>query len=530
MSALQDAYERRNKKINKIEKIKEEANALEFINSFHNFANKGYENITDSHTKHFLKCYGIYDKGSNDEFVIRIRIPFGQLTLEQAKVFSQTAKDFAQSRIDLTTRSQIEFRHLKLEELPVVLKNLEDVGITTFQTAGDNLRGVISSPFDGYSKTCLIECKSLVKDIQDVFLKKEEFIGTLPRKFNTGILGDTKNDCNIYGQDCSFVLAKKDNILGFNLYLGGKVGVQARPTNIFVKPNEVKTVFTSLLDLFKTYGFRDNRNKNRLDFFIDEVGLEELENALAKTSKLDILGAGELLVKDEYKISNDSIVELSNNSSAVYFPIPSGLFSSKDLHCITKVMEKTNAILRLTHEQSFFLIVNNEDIQAIKDSQIFKKYEAYNNIFFRNQIACAGINECSFGVIPNKSDAIEMAVYLNQYAPIKKGKIRMYWSACPKGCGVHGVADIGFEGAIAKDENGEKCDGVKIFLGGKATAEVKEARQISKAIPMKKAQEVVKELIEIYKNEKINDETFESFDSRVLSKLTTEQIQERIGL
>ena len=163
---------------------------------------------------------------------------------------------YGKSTIDLTTRAQIEFRHLNLHELPIVLKELESVGITTFQTAGDNFRGVITSPFDGYSKTSLITCEDLIQDIHDVFLKNEEYIGTLPRKFNTGILGDTVNDCNIFGQDCAFVLASKDDELGFNLYLGGKVGVQARPLNLFVKPSQVKEVFSAVISLYKTYGFK----------------------------------------------------------------------------------------------------------------------------------------------------------------------------------------------------------------------------------------------------------------------------------
>lgn len=530
MSALQDAFDRRNKKINKIEELKKEQNAYEFIQNFDDIVKNGYENLTQAQSKHLLKCYGIYDKGNENEFVIRIRIPFGQLTLKQAQIFSQSAKEFGNSRIDLTTRAQIEFRHLKFKELPKILASLQSVGISTYQTAGDNLRGIITSPFDEFSNTSLITCKFLVEELQNVFLEKEEFIGTLPRKFNTGILGDMINDCNIYGQDCAFVLAKKDDTLGFNLYLGGKVGVQAKKTNIFVKPNEVKTVFASLIELFKKYGFRDNRNKNRLNFFIEEIGLEELEKEIQKETNLDILGCGETLVNSEYKISSNGIVKLKDNKSAIYFPVPAGLFHSKDLHCVTKLMDEFDAVLRLTNEQSFFLITDSSNIEAIKSSQIYKKYEAYNNIFFRNQIACAGINECSFGVIPNKSDAIEMAIYLNQYTPIKDGKIRMYWSACPKGCGIHGVADIGFEGAKAKDENGETCDGVKIFLGGKLTSEIKEARVLSKAIPIKKAQEVVKELVKIYSKEKIEDESFESFDSRVLSLLSLEELQKKVGL
>jgi ferredoxin-nitrite reductase len=530
MSALQDAFNRRNKKTNKIEELKKEQEAIDFINNFQSLCDNGYENLTNTHSKHLLKCYGIYDKGSNDEFVIRIRVPLGELNLEQAKVFAQTAKTYGKGRIDLTTRGQVEFRHLKLQELPAVLESLESVGNTTYQTAGDNFRGVITSPFDEYSATSLITCKNLVQDIHDVFLKNPDYIGTLPRKFNTGILGDTVNDCNIYGHDCAFVLAKKNDELGFNLFLGGKVGVQARPINIFVKPNEVKQTFKSIVDLFKQYGFRDNRNKNRLTFFLDEVTIEEFEKALIEHSQLPLQSAGEVLVKGEYKIDDSSVLKQKNNKSAVYFPIPAGLFNSKDLHCITKLMENTNSILRFTHEQSFYLITDDENIQTIKDSQIFKKYNSFHNIYFNNQIACAGINECSFGVIPNKSDSIEMAVYLNQYIPIENGKVRMYWSACPKGCGVHGVADIGFEGAIAKDENGEKCDGVKIFIGGKATTSILEARQLTKALPIPKAQEVVKELLCIYKAERIDNESFENFDSRVLAELSTEEIQKRIGL
>ena len=269
MKVLEEVSKLRNKKINKIEKLKEEQKALDFWNDFETVCSGKYEDLTEVHGKHLLKCFGIYDKGSSDSFTIRIRIPLGQLTQEQASKFSQVAYKYGKSTIDLTTRSQMEFRHLNLHELPIVLKELESVGITTFQTAGDNFRGVITSPFDGYSKTSLITCEDLIQDIHDVFLKNEEYLGTLPRKFNTWILGDTVNDCNIFGQDCAFVLASKDNELGFNLYLGGKVGVQARPLNLFISPNQVKLTFKTIVDLFKKYGFRDNRNKNRITYFLD---------------------------------------------------------------------------------------------------------------------------------------------------------------------------------------------------------------------------------------------------------------------
>ena len=320
--------------------------------------------------------------------------------------------------------------------------------------------------------------------------------------------------------------------LGLNLY-----SLKKELEDLFTQLEEAEAIeekskedYVKIVDLFKKYGFRDNRNKNRMCYFLDEIGLEEFEKAIIKTSNLDLQSAGTLLVKDEYFINETSTIKLKDDKTAIYFSIPAGIFNAEDLENLSFLMEKTDSILRLTYEQSFFIITNDKNVDLIKNSLIYKKYDSFHNIYFNNLIACAGTNECSFGVIPNKADAIEMALYLNSHIPISNAKVRMYWSACPKGCGVHGVADIGFQGVKAMDENGNFCNGVKIFLGGKASNSISEARQITKAITMPKAQEVTKELLNIYKTEKLENESFESFDSRYLSTLSVEQIQEKIGL
>ena len=531
MEILAEAHNLRNKKINKIEKMKSEQNPMDFIESFEEFCQGSYEEtVTDSHTKHFLKCLGLYDKGTAETFVIRIRIPGGQLSVEQALKLAQCSKKYGNDYIDLTTRGQVEFRYLKFNELPALLKDLQTVGISAIQCAGDNFRGVVTSPFDSFSKTSPIETMPLLKEIQSVFLEQEAWMGTLPRKFNIAILGDSINTCNIFGNDCAFALASKDGQIGFNLYLGGKVGVQARDLNLFVKPEQVKEVFAAVISLYKTYGFRDNRNKNRLTFLLDAVSLEEFAKSIKEYSKLPLEDAGEMLVKDEFTLDDSSSIELKDNKSAIHFGIPSGIFCGSDLNEAALLAQKYDGVIRLTYEQSFYIITDTINIKDIKQSTLYTKYDSYHNIYFNNQIACAGKNECSFGVILGKPDAIQMAEYLNKNIPMKDGKVRMYWSACPKGCGIHGVADIGFEGAKAKDEEGNSCYGVKIFIGGKAASSILEARQLTKAVTIPKAQELTRELISIYKNEKEENETFESFDTRVLSHLEIEEIQTRIGL
>jgi len=152
------------------------------------------------------------------------------------------------------------------------------------------------------------------------------------------------------------------------------------------------------------------------------------------------------------------------------------------------------------------------------NSIIIEKYAQYNNLYFNDMIACAGTATCTFAVIPNKPDAIELAHFLNSEVAIENANVRMNWSACPKGCGVHGIADIGFEGCKAKDSEGNRVDGVHIFVGGKITREAKEAHVLHKSLPISEAKYHVKYLLKSYADNKHRAETYEAFDDRFLSQ------------
>ncbi len=530
MNLLKGTLSLRNKKINKLEKLKNIKKPMDFFSEFEQVCKGSYdEQIGEVETKHLLKCFGIYDKGKSDNFTIRLRISSGKLKVVQAKKLSYLSKKYGNDYLDITTRAQIELRYLNFKDLPIILKELNEVSITTFQTAGDNFRGVVTSPLNEYSKSSKIDTIPLLEEIESVFLNNEKYLGTLPRKFNISILGDEINDCNVFGNDCGFALAKKYNNYGFNLYLGGKVGVQAKDLNIFIKAEDVKKVFTAIIDIFKEFGFRDNRNKNRLIFLIDAIGVEEFKNEIRIKSGLDLKDAGELQVKKEFVLNKESSIKLKDDYSAIHFTIPTGIFSGSDLEKTANIAELTESEIRLTYEQNFYLITKNKNIDLIKKSTIYNKYENYQNIYFNNQIACSGKTHCSYGTLDSKSHSIDMAKYLNNEIPLKSAKIRMYWSACTKGCGIHGVADIGFEGTKSKDEKGNFVDSVKIFIGGKASSSILEARLLYKATPIHRAKLIIKELVNIYKNEKLEKESFESFDSRVLSKLSIEQIKEKLG-
>ena len=518
MQALKKAVEIRSKKLNKIEKMKQERNALEAIEKIEEYAKNGYDSIPEVDKKYFLKCFGIYDRPKTPGlFMIKLRISGGQLSFEQARTIGEIAKEFGRDYMDLTTRAQIELRYIRIEDVPEILEKLENVGITPFQTGVDNIRGIVNDPLDGVSMDNILPSQNLLLEMQEIFLKNPEWIDKVPRKFNTALNGSFANRSNIFTHDLAFVLAMKNGVYGFNVYLGGRVGNIAKPADIFVKPDEVVACFEATAKLFREFGFKDNRNKNRLQFLIEAVGMDEISKAIRKIAGIDFARAGQTLTNLGFYEKEMGKVLQKNGKFAVYANVPSGLFSGSDLIEAANLSEKYgNGEIRLTVNQSLF-ILDVSDVEGILKENFFKKYKNIDTPYKTNLVACAGTQFCPFGVIENKHDAIEMAEYLEKEVPLNK-RVVMHWSACPKGCGTHGIADIGFEGCKAKFR-GESVSGVHIYIGGGMK---REGYTILRNVPLNIARFYMRELMIEYKKD--NSNSFEEFHNKVLNNFTKEFI------
>jgi len=510
----------RNKKINKIEKIKPNSTYQEAMDRLREYAKTGYDSIEKDDKAVFFKYFGIFDKEKSNgvnHFMLRVRIPGGQMSAEQTKKVGEVAKEYGNNYIDITTRMQIELRYLKIEDLATVIDALDTVGITTYQTGIDNLRNIVIDPLDGLSHDNVIEAMPLVKKMQDIFMKKSEWMGTLPRKFNTAISGNYANRCNVFAHDCSFALAQKDGELGFNVYLGGRVGMLAKNANVFVTPDESVVFFEALIEIFKEYGFRDNRNKNRLHFFIEAVGMENVVDAVKKRSGLSYKTAGQHQVELEHFDAKYGKVMQKDGKFALHVIVPAGIFDGDAMMEAGEIAKVYGSGIRLSVDQNLYIVgVACENVDKVLALNLFEKYKNINTPFYSNMISCAGSDTCSFGVIRGKVDALEMSAYLSEAIMIEDGKIRIYWSACVKGCGIHELGDIGLLGCKTKVE-GVSVPGVDIMIGGKLVAESQDAHTVLKGIPLEFAKYYVEELVLEYKRLKKPNESFEKFNERVLS-------------
>ena len=518
MNPLETAQSKRSTKTNKVETTKALKDPMEVYARLEAIAQGGYDALPKEDAAYFLKCFGLFDKG--EDFMLRVRVPVGQLSAPQAIRIGELARDYGADYIDLTTRMQIVLRYLPIEQIATVVHALREVGLSTFQTGVDNPRNIVADPLDGVAYDSIIPTRPIVDRIQEQLIENPDWISTLPRKFNTGILGSLSNSCNIYGHDCAFVLANREGEYGFNVYLGARVGVQASDIDLFVTAGEVPHFLLTLLELFKTYGYRDNRNKNRLHFLLRDVGIAPFAAALREAAGIDYPSAGQTLVQSEAIVPGSDKVLLRDGTYAARLIVPSGVFRGTDLIALAVAAQAHGSgELRLSYDQNLYALhIPHANLKPFSAETIVQRYAPYRSVYFTDMIACAGTKTCAFGVIPNKPDAVALAEFLQNEVPLRGGQVRMNWSACPKGCGVHGIADIGFEGCRARDTSGDLVDGVHIYLGGKITRTAREARQLHKALPLPEARHHVKYLLHAYAQFRQRGESFEAFEDRYLSR------------
>ena len=505
------------KRVNKIEKIKKELHPFdpEFKRRMEKYFEEGdWQKIPEDDRDVRLKWYGIfYRKATPGYFMIRIRVPNGRLSYEQAKVVAHLAEKFARGQVEITSRQQLQIRWVELKNIPEILEALNSVGLSTLQTGMDNVRNVTGDPLTGLAQDSLIDTLNLTKEITRIFLGKKEY-ADLPRKFNVAVLGSQTDCINAMYNDICLYLAEKEGKLGFNLYLGGKIGsggpVKAVDMDVFLEPHEVVDACRVILDIYNTYGNRENRSKNRLFFLLQEWGVETFREEMEKRLYISLPSKGRDLVNRWGE--REGVINLRNGTFAVLATVPAGKISAKDFREAAELSRKYGSReLRLTVYQNLYIPnVPEENLNALLSEDFFQKYPTVNSPFMTHLIACAGSDTCSFGVIPNKSDAVRVAKYLAERVKLDI-PIRMHWSACAKGCGQHGSGDIGFVGTKTK-VNGEAVLAVDVFVGGSTN---REGFKLLQGVPLEKAEEVTYLLVNYYLQNRKEGESFADFVHRV---------------
>jgi ferredoxin-nitrite reductase len=271
-------------KLNKFERIKAEKDGLAVLKELPHFAQIGWEAMDESDRDYRLKWAGIFFRPvTPGKFMMRLRLPHGIVSSRQMRTLAEIVQRCgSDGSADITTRQNLQIRGICIEDVPAIFQKLAENGLTSVQSGMDNVRNITGSPVAGLDADELIDTRALVQAVQDMITncgQGNPSFTNLPRKFNIAIAGCRDNSVHAEINDVAFIPAYKDGQLGFNILVGGFFSAKrcdaAIPLDAWVEAKDVVAVCEAILVVYRDQGLRANRQKSRLMWLIDELGLPQ---------------------------------------------------------------------------------------------------------------------------------------------------------------------------------------------------------------------------------------------------------------
>ena len=216
------------------------------------YAELGFDAI-DADDLALFRWYGVYtqraeesaasgEPGPSEEtdglFMLRIKFPGGGVTSEQLRLIGRLAERYGRGMGDITTRQNIQLHNLPIEDLPVVLDELNAVGLSFTQACGDVWRNIVGCPLAGVDGHELLDTRPLIEELERVFVGNREF-SNLPRKFKVSVSACAHRCAQHEINDIGLVAVEKDGVVGYDVWVGGGLGASARMgrrLDVFVAP------------------------------------------------------------------------------------------------------------------------------------------------------------------------------------------------------------------------------------------------------------------------------------------------------
>lgn len=459
-----------------------------------NIENVEFSMIADN-DRPYLQDAGIYNhETEHDMFALRLRLNAGRISPKQLLFIAKIVKEHDLDII-LTARAQMQLHGLDSYNVLSVWKELNENGVSTMQTLGDNVRNIVTDVYDGVGKYAEVEVYPYVEQMQEHILNNPKFIGLLPRRVSVGISGNRANLNSFFANDLFFGLAEKDGVKGFNVYLGGKNSELAQDADVFLKPNQVVEYFIAVIEAFSLHGFRGTRGKTRLFYWIVKQGMEGVKELIDKEHNLEYQTAGTLLLE---RYDKTIPTRLKDNSYVYVYHTDFARVSADTFIKLAEFATEHKAEVRLGIDQHIYFLGLQSPVTPFENSNTVSTVSA-----------CAGSEHCNFSFWHVKDDTRYLPLEL-----IEKHNLVIGFSGCIKGCGKHQHCDIGLIG-MSTGTYGHQQDAAKIYLGGEHTFGLKVARYLNLIVPKDVLSDYLEVIIREFEQSEYKE--FEVFSKEVLN-------------
>ncbi|MBB2144324.1 HEPN domain-containing protein [Pedobacter sp. LMG 31464] len=500
--------------------------------------------IHDERFRSLRLARGIYGQRQPGVQMIRIKLPFGKVTFKQFLRIADIADEYGSGNLHLTTRQDIQIHYVSLDRTPELWAKLEQDDVTIREACGNTVRNVTSSPTSGIDADEPFDVSPYAHGVFAYFLRNP-ICQEMGRKIKISFSSSEKDTAFSYIHDLGFIpKINEKGERGFKVLFAGGLGAQpflAASINDFLPEDELIPFSESVLRVFDRYGERTNRNKARLKYLVQKLGLEEVlrlveEEQLAnkvKTFKIDLTTVPQPVfpVSQNYppvEIANENhyqhwlatnvFEQKQSGYFGVYVKVQVGdIKTDKARTFINAIKPFVADEIRITQNQGLLL-------KFVSENALPSLYNALFNIGFANAgfdsladiTTCPGTDTCNLGISNSMTlaEVLEEVIYEDFPEFIYEKNIKIKISGCMNSCGQHGLAEIGFHGSSVKAD-GKVVPAVQVMLGGGTVGDGvgRVAERVIK-VPSKRATQVLHYILNDFKTNNLADENFHQYYDR----------------
>jgi sulfite reductase (ferredoxin) len=483
--------------LNAAERFKKDDSGLNVRDRIVNrYAHLGFDSIDPSDLRGRFRWWGLYTQRApgidggrtgaledseieDSYFMMRVRIPGGQLTADQLRTVAGIAKEYGRDLADVTDRQNVQYHWIRIEDVPAIWDRLEEAGLSSIQACGDVPRNILGCPVAGVDHAEILDATEVLRATEAVAAGNPEF-ANLPRKFKTAISGCASHCTAHEVNDVSFVgVIGPDGTPGFDLWVGGGLSTNpmiAQRLGVFVRPDQVPAVWAGVAGLFRDYGYRRLRARARIKFLVADWGAEKFREVLENEYLGEPLPDGPAPAPPPAAGRDHVGVHRQQDGNYYVGVAPHvGRTSGTQLYQVADLAQAYGSgTVRTTTEQKLLILdIPERNLPGLLSDLEAADLQASPSVFRRGTMACTGIEFCKLAIVETKGRARDLYTELARRLPDFDTPITINVNGCPNSCARFQLADIGLKGSIVDGQ-----EGFQVHLGGSLGTEPSFGRKL----------------------------------------------------
>ena len=500
---------------------------------------------------------GVYGQRQADVQMIRVKLPFGGVTPEQLEAFADVAEQFTPlQKGHITTRQNFQFHHIPLRDAAKVIRMISDSGLSSREACGNTVRNVTGDPWSGV-------CEGEAYDVTPYagafvrYFVRNEVCQLLPRKFKVAFTSTDEDRAITLIHDLGFIPRTREidgrQVKGVEIRTGGGTSIMPRVGSVLFDFVEVENgdylkVSEAVLRVFdRQEWLRANRQRARLKFLVDKVGIDAFREEVEQELQLDWVNDRDftpdplLFLHDEEANAPEPPVSPSSPNgdsrefdrwveSNVRPQVQEG-FSTAEIRVIRGDLtpHQFRALAQLMRDYTGGYcrtsIQQNLVLRWIRDEALYDVWLRLKELNLGDAgaheitdvVSCPGTDSCKMGITSSMglNRAVEGRVAsMNIEDPLTR-RIHIKMSGCPNGCSQHHLGSIGLYGASMK-VGGKQMPAYVAHIGGRyEEGEVAYGTRLKVRLPAKRVPDAVERWIRMYEADRSDGEPFDAFFDRV---------------